>query len=88
MFTISCNASAKFVLVGINTSAPHMIGSPVYIMHWASSTSEHGSGLGHAIGDGHGAGVVSIVSWHPHFAVEHLQVVHVVAVVLVVAILF
>jgi hypothetical protein len=62
LFTISNKASAKFVLVGINTTAPHIIGSPVYTMHSAFNTSEHGSGVGHPIGDGHGAGVVSIVS--------------------------
>ena len=83
MFTISCNASAKFVLVGINTSAPHMIGSPVYTIHSAFNTSEHGSGVGHPIGDGHGAGVVSIVSRHPQFAVVHLQVLHVDGAVIV-----
>ena len=63
-----------------------MIGSPVYTMHSAFNTSEHGSGVGHPIGDGHGTGVVSIVSRHPHFAVEHWHVVHVVVgIVLVVA---
>jgi hypothetical protein len=30
-------------------------------------TSEHGSGLGHPCGVGHGAGLGIKLSWHPHF---------------------
>jgi hypothetical protein len=55
--------------VGTTSSPLHKIGEPVYITHWASKTSEHGSGSGHPAGVGHG-GRVTNASSHPQL--EHL----------------
>jgi hypothetical protein len=55
------------VLDGTTTSSPQIIGCPVYIIHWASNTSEHGCGSGQFSGVGHGGGVVRKLSLHPQF---------------------
>ena len=76
---ISFKASLIFVSVSTTVSKPHSISRPEYTTHSESKYSEQGTGLGQPWGVGHGAGVISPVSEHPHFL--HPQVVQVLVAI-------